>query len=123
MAGADQVRTMQLWQAIDEASEPLRGDVLMAVPLLVEGRIAQTKVGREVNEAWGQASKLCDVLLGHPVGQSQEKQVAGLQIGHGHELEARLPPQVGMHKADVASGAAFRGHLGHLDVGVSQQQP
>ena len=123
IAGAGQIRTMQLWQAVDEASEPLRGGVLLAVPLPVEGRVAQTEVGREVNEAWGQISKLGDVLLGHPMRQSQEKQVAWLQIGQSHELEARLSPQVGMHKVDVASSAAFRGHLSHLDVGVSQQQP
>ncbi len=69
---------MELRQAIDELTQPLRVGMTVIVPPLVGCRIAQAKVARKVDNALGYPGEVIDPLPGSPMGQRQKEQIAWL---------------------------------------------
>jgi hypothetical protein len=57
------------------------------------------------------------------VRETEEENVAGLEIPDRGELEGRLFAEIGMHGVDVMAGVGLRRGLGDLDLRVAEEDP
>ena len=120
--GVPDLVPVEFGQAVHEPAEDIGMGMGMSVPGRIVRRIAQPEVRAQVDDAGRQAGKGVPPFHRLPVGQAQAKDVAGIEVGHGAELEVRDPPQVRVGPADGLAGERFRRHLCDFDFRVEQEQ-
>ena len=121
--GLAQFLPVQFGQAVDEAGQPFRGRMGMAVPAFVQGRVLQAEVRGKVDNVPAQGNPPVDVLLGLAVGQGQEEHIRGFQRVRVDELEPGALAQVGMYLIHVVPRVLAGRRLLHFHMGVVQEQP
>ena len=114
---------VKLGNPVHEHRKELGARVRASVPGVVVGSGAQPEVGAQVDDAGGEEAELVDPLGRLAVGQAQEEHIAGSELGDRAELLTGDAAQIGMHAVHEASRVPFRGRLGHLESGMSEQQP
>jgi hypothetical protein len=123
VAGFPERFSMELWQAVDEAGQPLGGRVLPAVPARIVGRVVEAEIGAQVHDSPGDGGKLLDTRGHLAVGKGSEEHVARLQFLQAHQVKVCPPPEVGVQEVGRLASAALRGSLLHLYPRMIQQQP
>jgi hypothetical protein len=96
--------------------------VLVPVPGVVIAGVIEAKIGTEIDHHRGEVAHLCQLGHAHAVRQRHEKDVRGLKIGAGDELEVGHFAQVRMRGLDELARLAFTGDLRQFDIRVLQQQ-
>ena len=96
----------------------LRRFVVVAIPLLVQGRISQPEIRREVNDFGREAEVAVYLLLRFAVGQGEEQHVARLKGLLADELQLRPFAEIWMLLINVLARVALRGDLRDFDVRV-----
>ena len=73
------------------------GDVIMAIPGLIEVRVPQAKITTQVDDALTQTLKIRQTLLRHAVRQRQKEHITRFQLCDADEFETCLLAQIGVH--------------------------
>ena len=113
---------MDLGEAVDEAVEPLWSFVRLAVPAFVVGGVAETEVGRQVDDALGEPRELFDAAHGAAVGQADKEHVAAFELVERAERQLGGAAEVGVGEVDEGAGESLTGHLGNLYLWVAEEQ-
>ena len=112
-----------LGEAVDGVALPFDRPVRLAVGPLVQGRIAQPEVGREVDDL-GAARHLADHVLRGAVRQAAEHHVqrAEIEVADLGQRGQAASGEVREHRLDRLAGIALRGHADDARLGVVVQQ-
>ena len=94
----------------------------LAIPGVVRGCVAQSKIGAEVDDAIGECRELIDPPHGAAVRQAQEQQIAFLDRLRAHELQLRAPPEIRVREVHELSVEPLARHLLHGDFGMRQRE-
>jgi len=86
--------SVDLWQAINEPFQPGGCRVRTFVPTRIVRRVAQSKVGRKIDDPLSQSGKLIDTTGRLTVRQRQKEQVTRLEQFQRRKLEPGGTPQV-----------------------------
>ena len=96
--------------------------VFPPVPGRVFTPIAQSEIGRQVDDGRRQRLESIDLLAGFTMRQRHEQHVDRLQGSTRLELEFGAPSQVRMDAVHELAAQALGGDLRHLDLGVREKQ-
>ena len=88
--------------------------MFLAIPLLIEGRLAQTKIRRQVNNLRREFGILFDVMLCLSMRLREKKNIHRFEHGWITELQLRPFPQVGMDLINVFAQMRARRDLLHF---------
>ena len=112
-----------LGEPVDGVALPFDRPVRLAVGPLVQGRIAQPEVGREVDDL-GAARHLADHVLGGAVRQAAEHHVqrAEIEVADLGQPGQAASGEVREHRLDRLAGIALRGHADDARLGMVVQQ-
>ena len=93
-----------------------------AVPALVGVRVAQAKIGGQVDDVLRQSRVTGRSCPAPPRAAGPGRARPWLDLVGIAEFQRRALAQVGMHLVDVLAQVAARGDLAHLDLGMPEQQ-
>ena len=113
---------MQLRQGVDEVAEQGWLGMFPPVPRRVLARVAEPEVGREIDDGRGERLQLVDLAAGLAVRERKKEHVNRLEGGARLELQLGAAAQMRVHAVHELPTQTLGAHLGHLDLGVRQQQ-
>ena len=113
-----------LGQPVDGALKQLRGAMLASVPLGIDGRIAQAKISRHVDD-FDPLRKLGDLCMGGAVRQpaKDDIDIVPSDLVCGHELRQAEARQMRKHLCQRLPRVAFGDERRQGDVGVARGEP
>ena len=115
--------SINLRYAVSEMPNELRIGVWLPVPLGVDLWIRQTKIGAQVDHSGRESRKCIETFDCAPMWQTQEKEITGLKLLQGAELEGAGTAQIGVRFMEGLSGKALGGDLLDLARIMKKQQP
>src|SRR5688572_9129646 len=112
---------MQFRQSIQEPAQPFRGGMLLPIPLFIGSRVAQAKIGREVDDLRSEACIPIDVMLSLSVRLSKKEDIDRLEPSRVAELYLCALAEIRMHLVHILTQMRTRCNLPYFDMWMAQQ--